>query len=68
VCADQRLVHFDEGGAIFVGEADGTGQPAGIDEAVTGSDGGGGGLGFGRDRPRGFFPVGTGGGAAEASG
>ena len=63
---DVGLVQGGEFFAAFDGEADGDGEAAGGGEAVTGGVGGGAGFAFGRDRPLGFFPVGTGGAALAA--
>ena len=59
---DERFVQGGEFFTAFDGEADGTGEAAWGGEAVTGGIGGGTRFAFGRDRPLGFFPVGTGGG------
>ena len=66
VPGDEGLVEEVEFGGILVGKADGVRGAFGRHgEAVAGGGvGGGAGFAFGRDGPVGFFPVGTGGGAA----
>ena len=80
VLVDEGFVERDEFGDAFVskadrfGDADGVGERAGnlraqgSGETMASCVGGGAGFALGRDRPLGFFPVGTGGAALAAGG
>lgn len=67
---DERLVELNVLRGAFVGEADRLGEAGRLrgGEAVTAGIGGRARFAFGRDRPLGFFPVGTGGGNAAGGG
>lgn len=68
VLGDELFVQLGEGLAIFDRQADGVREGSRGGESVTGGVRGGAGFSFGRDRPSGLFPVGTGGAALAAGG